>query len=619
MIDTRTGEILDVDAYRDLDLLDPYAGGIAEPDERLDVIATVSAGFRSEGERGLPQRSQDGTIHVHWNPKSQRRPAGLLAALEKTGGKRLTIAFPFDNPSAFVQQRFVRYSATKLEVYGDQDGLEVIEPGGTRRRVEPDDQAWDSLVRSCKTSTSVYFGLAEWDDQNNARMVWPDGAAYYRLRFTSRNSLRSLRSTLRAVAEKTGGRLTGLPFDLALDYRETSGADGARYTVPVWTFTLNPPQPLSSITWRSVLGGALQQGARLSLLPPGPETLDTELLEESLGTVPAEAIPVSQAEIDQLVQGGRCDAAHYRSLYFVVTKNTYYATDGGRADWMNIWTKGKTSSLAEFLETATEAEATRMIEDLAEAVVRMGPSIEVNLEPEPEPEPTPDPEPTPEPEPEPTNSSLYVVPGPGVTVDPDRQKTKIPFGQEEGWVYSPQGNKVGCFWRGLYQVQTTVLWSARAVVFGVDEWEEIRAKAQRIESVEHDRLLHEITVADAEQYGRWEETKNGKRWLIPLSRWHRYVKRGQSTTEPEPEPERPLERQPFTDEPPPPTPADRQTVDQIVALMGTLGIDRREVLEDAGLPADTRSLTQAQADPILANLRKRYDKQQEDLARSKAS
>jgi hypothetical protein len=276
---------LTVQQLSDFDVLDVYEGGVKEFTARVDALATISAGRRvQKGDKSYPEVSRDGTIFLH-DPEG-RAPG--LAAILKESPKRLTITFPFDSPQKFVQQRFMRYSASRLEVHGDQNAIaEIVETSRSKyehRTYPAGTPEYAELVKTCKVSVSVYFLLSEWDSQGNPRILLPDGLGFYRLRFTSRNSLSNLLAQMRLVHEFTQGRLAGVPFDLQLINREVADPSGAKRTVPVWTITMKRPGEMSMDTrvFRQALEGGISEGQRLKLPPPQPETIDVAMLEPDL-------------------------------------------------------------------------------------------------------------------------------------------------------------------------------------------------------------------------------------------------------------------------------------------------------------------------------------------------
>ena len=353
-------------------VLDPYApDGITAVETRLDALATISAGFRGkgqEGHAGRPQRSTDSTIYVHGLPERSR---GLREALKRNGGKSLTIAFPFDQLSAFIQQRYVLYSSTRLEAYGDQDGITYIQVKGeakdavvTRHFYAAGTEGFTRLLGRVKNSVSVYFVLAEWTDRG-ARIIMPDGAGLFRLRFTSRNSLRNLIADIRYVQQFTHGRIAGVPFELSIDYREVSGPDGSKRTVPVWCAVSRPPGgiTLSSENWRGLISRSLQQGAALMLPEPSPETIELAEAEGSADDLDElDITPVVDAPTqEQLARGALCDATYWKRRWGAIVDGTALDSDEARQRFVQAHS-GYTESLATFLTAATDIQAHELIE-----------------------------------------------------------------------------------------------------------------------------------------------------------------------------------------------------------------------------------------------------------------
>lgn len=352
-------------------LLDIYSGGVSDEAPRVESIATISAGYRGRGEGnrpGTPQRSSDGTIYVH---DAAGRAPGLKRALEQTGKKRLTIAFPFDDPVRFIHCRFMSYTASELQAFGDETHLMVLVPGRGYARVDAGTQAYGQWLAKCKVSVSVYFCLSEWG-ADGPEIVFPDGVgAYYRLRFTSRHSLRSILAGLRSIGQFTQGRIAGVPFDLTIDYREVAGPDGKKRTIPVWSIASRPPggRRLTSRNFNEVMTLALEQGAALMLPAPTEPTLEEALAEgpyDDLDESVVEGVAVgepSDREIELIQRGGRCNAEHFRALWFAAVRGTVLDGDDSpnRATWLREYTKGKHDSLADALHWMTEREATAMV------------------------------------------------------------------------------------------------------------------------------------------------------------------------------------------------------------------------------------------------------------------
>lgn len=345
-------QVMDGGEVEDFRPLDQYAAGYTDEPARIDALATVSAGYRAiskDGKLGLPQRSTDGTIFLH-DPEG--RAPGLKAALAKTNGKRLTIAFPLDDPKAFVQMRFVRYSATRLEAYGDEKAIELIGEDGKRQTLTAGTPQYAAFVKDAKTkcAVSVYFCLAEWTP-DGPQVVFPDGFGYYRLRTTSRNTLRSLESQLKTVSKFTRGHIAGVPFDLSIDYPEVADSTGRRRKVPVFRFVCKPPQQiaLTSKTFAGIVGSALSEGQKLLALPAP--------VEETVETAAYELIEPTDDEIAALENGGLCEPEFWRGAYHATVQGTELEGDDKRHDLVRAYTDGALESLEDYLAQASEKQA----------------------------------------------------------------------------------------------------------------------------------------------------------------------------------------------------------------------------------------------------------------------
>lgn len=352
-------------ALADFRVLDVYTGGAAPAEARVDALATISAG---EKNGNAPKVNRDGTISLH-DPEG--RAPGLAEVLQASGGKSLTIAFPFDDPRQFVQQRFAEYSASALLAFGDEHGLTLIE-GQNRRYLQAGTDDYAARVARCKVTVSVYFTLATWGEGGaSPAVVFPDGLGFYRLRFTSRNSLRNLVGSLQLLGKLSGGRLAGVPLELRLVNREVSGPDGKRRNVPVWTFTMRPPQglTLSSANFQATLGRALEAGQALVLPPPEVETVETassDVIDVDLDDAPEPAPVLTEREARQLTTG--FDAEHFRRSFFAIASGTPFHDKPARADLLRRVTEGRTQSLGELCGFADAALADRVLVALEEAV-----------------------------------------------------------------------------------------------------------------------------------------------------------------------------------------------------------------------------------------------------------
>lgn len=358
-------------------LLDVYAKGVvAERDAgpRIDALATISAGDRAPGEGnkpGPPRVSRDGTIKLH---DADGRAPGLHAALEATNYKKLSIAVGFDDPDLFLQQRFTAYTMTALRVYGDQYHLmEIVtrgEPGrgGSAQHVvhEAGSARYDELMGDCKVSASLYFVLSEWDEDNKPRVLMPDGLGFYRLRTTSRHSLRNILGTLRYLSRFTGGRLAGVPLELQLTYREVADPFGLKRNIPTWSLAMKPPHGivLSTRNFAPLVQQALAEGKALHVPDPNGKALmapRAETWETAAAEGPEEFEP-DDSDIARLMAGDApADVDYWRRSWHVSVKGSKYGTDAGRAEWMLEHTKNETNSLSAWLRQVTNADAERMI------------------------------------------------------------------------------------------------------------------------------------------------------------------------------------------------------------------------------------------------------------------
>lgn len=329
------------------EVLDIYAGSVKAETPRVDALATISAGTKKKTVKNgkdvwYPVVSRDGQIHLH----DAEGRAPKLAEMLRKDPKTLTITFPFDDPQAFIMQRFVRYSASRLEVYGDQFGLTEIKVSGTqdkpvvtRERHEPGTASYVQLVETCKVSASVYFLLAAWDD-GVPKVLLPYGLGMYRLRFTSRGSLSNFMAQLSMVHKFTGGRLAGVPFDLRLINREVSDPSGAKRTVSLWTITMRRPgeMAITSDNFRHILTSGLNAGEQLKLPPPSAETVEMVVAEPEIDL---DAVELSSDDIRQLENG--IGPAFRRRQWFGSVKHTYLDSDEAREQFLAEHADGMTS------------------------------------------------------------------------------------------------------------------------------------------------------------------------------------------------------------------------------------------------------------------------------------
>ena len=375
--------------------LDPYAGGASNEAPRVTPLALISAGYRAQGKDGhvgLPHATRPGDeqqIHLH-DPMNQA--PGLRAALEANGWDHLTIAFPLDDPRAFISQIFTRYSSTRLEAYGDSTQIVFIDNrrqtldanhGEPMHRVFPaGSPEYERLVRTCKADTRIHFCLAEWTD-DGSEVVFPDGLpGIYAVRTTSRTSVRAILGTIAYTSTFTNGKIAGLPWTLRIVHRpNVSGPDGTMRQIPVWSIVTQPPEGvrLSSRSFRQIATAALREGAQLMLPGAATPTLE-ELAEDGPVESDFEVNEPTEEQMLMLDSGGKADQAHWTRSWHAMARGIVWqhdgkdydlTTDGGRSQFIWQATGGKTGSLSAFLQTATEEQAAELIARLGTAKTEM--------------------------------------------------------------------------------------------------------------------------------------------------------------------------------------------------------------------------------------------------------
>lgn len=371
----------------DLTLLDPYAGRVGLEESRVDPIATISAGYRDK-QSGLPQASRNGEIHIH-DPEA--RAIGLADALKRGGGKQLTIALVHEPNAGGFRQRFSKYSRTALEAFGDENSITCIgEKDGKPVRTtfyacRPLDPAlhewWDGLsaeaqadqkakhertMLTCKADTFIYFCLAEWD-QAGPRMVFPDGFGCYRLRMTSRNSVRNFLAAVRDIGGFTGGKVAGIPLTISIHLKDVAAPDGKRRNVPVWSFVMRPPVQLALgvSDVRNALTRGLNEVSQLAL--PAPDEPSLEAAAVDLDSA------LDEEAIEKLGRGS-VDSKSFRATFFAIAAETVLEDKSGRAPFLlgackELGFDFSTDSLAEFVTLASPEQADQLL-SLTEAVVQ---------------------------------------------------------------------------------------------------------------------------------------------------------------------------------------------------------------------------------------------------------
>lgn len=388
IIDHDTGAFVDdepTEASEGFRILDPYAdNGVADSKNRPDWIAVISAGFKDE--RGIPHVSRDGTIHTD---ATEETAPNLLAALKAGKHKRLTIAFPYDDLDQFILQRFTKRTATALEVFGDDKIItEIKNPKyDDRGNIVSADHIqhkagsvrYRELVRQCKVEVHVLFTLAEWEG-TRAFVTMPDGLSWYALRFTSRNSLQSIVGKIQEIRHNvTGtrerpGKIAGIPWELSIEYRDVAGPDGKRRNVPIWRVEFKPPEMirLGSGNLRQILGGAIAEGEKLKLLPSATYDLEQAAAEGGYAD-----IDDSERAVERMTNGAPpCDPAYWKKQWGMSVRGTELDDDNARARFVLRFsqdlhpneTERWTHSLAEFLETASEAEASGLLAEAGRKV-----------------------------------------------------------------------------------------------------------------------------------------------------------------------------------------------------------------------------------------------------------
>jgi hypothetical protein len=351
--------------------LDKYQGGLSNEQPRVPWLATISAGYTDTSrDPPIPRASRQADAKwIHMTPEDSLRAPGLRTALELRDYRWLEIAVPFDDPSQFIQQRFEKRSASRLEMHGDEHQLTEIVVREVRqnnrtvlvpepRRVHPAGSAeYARLVEQCSVSVSVFFVLSYWKG-STPTIHFPDGLGVYRLRFTSRHSLRSIWGSLKQLSGLTGGRLAGLPLRLTLEWREVADPTGHNRMIGVWTPRFVPPAELELTPrlWQNLAGQALAEGEAMRLPLPAEETVEdaAQTLDVDLDAPPPSALA-------ELKAGPRADARYYQQAWFAAVKGSPLDSEEARAQFLWTFSEGRTDSLMRFLEQASDAEASALM------------------------------------------------------------------------------------------------------------------------------------------------------------------------------------------------------------------------------------------------------------------
>lgn len=325
--------------------------------DHVDVLATISAGYKNA--EGRPVVSRDGTIYIS---DAEGRAPGLAKALAANGGKHLTIAIPNNDWRQFIHQNYRKESKGDLLAHGDKAGItELIKVDGgkspARRVFHPaGSEGFDKLRAECSVNTSITFILADYAQDGTIVYPMPDSVGAYRLRTTSEHTAENLISVLKRISQFTNGQIAGVPLTISLSYPQKTTPTGTKAKAPVFVFAVKMPagMALTSKTLPKLTAGASEAiGLSLPALPPG-ETIEDVIAE------------VSATQLNAMATGVNPDKV--RATWFAIVDGTEYASDAARAAWLDEYTGGATSSLREFLETATPESADEMLEALRQRV-----------------------------------------------------------------------------------------------------------------------------------------------------------------------------------------------------------------------------------------------------------
>lgn len=293
--------------------------GISEDAPEMVWRATISAG-KMGADGKTPMISRDGEIYLH----EDRGPApGLKEALERNGGKKLTITFLDDDPNKVFTQLFVAYGAVKI--IGDEKSLTVSKLVGDtveRKVLMAGTDEYRKARSICKESTFIWFALAEWGEDGMPYVVFPDGLQPYRLRTTSVNTVKNLKAALNTALRITKGRLAGIPFEIALEMHNTlTPYKAQRRDVPAFTFVFNPPRAVMMRTFdlAAKLAAGINDAGMLAL-PAVSDNIRSAIVDE----IEAE-ISEDEEAMTTLTTG--ISAELIKSQYFSLTKGTPYADE----------------------------------------------------------------------------------------------------------------------------------------------------------------------------------------------------------------------------------------------------------------------------------------------------
>jgi hypothetical protein len=362
----------------------------------IDALATISAGKKTAD--GNPIATK--TIQLH-DPDGLA--PGLKERLEERHYESLVIGFAWNDSRKFLRQRMAAYGSNgALRIVGPEDGSKLIvfaspmtlscpdqrcqakpnEPckgirgfhvvRRDRREVSPADPTFDKLWSQCAPETWVYFHGATWDPEEGPSLEWLDNTfTPYRLRFTSTNSRYNLDACLRGLREL--GQIAFMPIKISIQgERPVVLPNGQRGKAPVWRFdTLTGPEGSKglriSARFLEMRDLARRQSNALALPEPSEENIN-----RGLESLPA----IDEVEVERLV-AGPCNAVRWNKVFHRLVANTHAGTDAGRHRFIDWHTRrhpdlAQTASLREFLQSATEDQAARMIDELLDALDRAG-------------------------------------------------------------------------------------------------------------------------------------------------------------------------------------------------------------------------------------------------------
>lgn len=360
-------------------MLSVHGGGVVQTPAVPVALATISAGRKTKSSSNSgadrPMKSKAGEWYIHNTDGMgyglveffQAKPADKLFPdvymVEPRDGKpvSLTVAFPSDNPDEVFRSYFIKRTAQRVELFGDETQLTRFIVRDPQKRLFDTEvypagtEEYKKYLTECKVECFAYFALADWGwdgERYNPQTLYPDGLGVYRLRFTSVNAHKNLKAMLRQIAIITGGKLAGVPLELFLQKRQLTQPGGWQGTEWIWTLRFNPPQPqgqqmrLSLPQLRTLALEGTRAGGILAL-PSGESDVDW-LLEESVAEASEE---MTEAEVANVQSG--FNPQTIRDEYFARVEGTPYAEDIGRGWLVSYLTRGEYPGLSELFKVET--------------------------------------------------------------------------------------------------------------------------------------------------------------------------------------------------------------------------------------------------------------------------